>query len=215
MGRNKYPEITVEKILEVSSRLFLEKGYENTTIQDIVDGLGGLTKGAVYHHFGSKEDIMLALSDRAFQKNNPFDAVKGRDDLNALQKMREAIKLNQKDSDEKRLNASAIPLLKNPRILAEAIKSGQKNLSPRWLELIEEGIADGSVKTEYPKEIAELIPFLGDIWLYPDIYPADGRKIEHKLMFFKEMLEKMGVPIIDDEIMEMLKKGIERIGGGD
>ena len=51
MARNKYPEITVEKILEVAQRLFLEKGYENTTIQDIVDELGGLTKGAIYHHF--------------------------------------------------------------------------------------------------------------------------------------------------------------------
>ena len=49
MARNKYPELTVEKILEVSQRLFLEKGYEQTTIQDIVDNLGGLTKGAVYH----------------------------------------------------------------------------------------------------------------------------------------------------------------------
>ena len=61
MARNKYPELTVEKILEVSQRLFLEKGYEQTTIQDIVDNLGGLTKGAVYHHFKSKEEIINAL----------------------------------------------------------------------------------------------------------------------------------------------------------
>ena len=51
MARNKYPEVTEERILDVAQRLFLEKGYENTTIQDIVDGLGGMTKGAVYHHF--------------------------------------------------------------------------------------------------------------------------------------------------------------------
>ena len=61
MARNKYPEITVEKILEVSQRLFLTKGYDNTTIQDIVDELGGLTRGAIYHHFKSKEEIMDAL----------------------------------------------------------------------------------------------------------------------------------------------------------
>ena len=50
MARNKYPEVTVERILDAAQRLFLEKGYDNTTIQDIVDELGGLTKGAVYHH---------------------------------------------------------------------------------------------------------------------------------------------------------------------
>ena len=56
MSRNKYPEVTVEKILDVSQRLFYEKGYEKTSIQDIVNELGGLSKGAIYHHFKSKED---------------------------------------------------------------------------------------------------------------------------------------------------------------
>ena len=73
MARNKYPEITVEKILDAAQRLFLEKGYDNTTIQDIVDELGGLTKGAVYHHFKSKEEIMDAVGDRMFRENNPFE----------------------------------------------------------------------------------------------------------------------------------------------
>lgn len=44
MSRNKYPELTVEKILDVSKKLFLTKGYEETTIQDIVDELGGCQK---------------------------------------------------------------------------------------------------------------------------------------------------------------------------
>ena len=41
VARNKYPEETVKKILTAAKRLFLEKGYEKTTIQDIVDQLGG------------------------------------------------------------------------------------------------------------------------------------------------------------------------------
>ena len=69
MARNKYPEITVDKILEASQRLFLEKGYDNTTIQDIVNELDGLSKGAIYHHFKSKEEIMSALGDRMFLQN--------------------------------------------------------------------------------------------------------------------------------------------------
>ena len=63
MARNKYPEVTEERILEAAQRLFLEKGYDNTTIQDIVDQLGGLTKGAVYHHFKSKEEILDKVGD--------------------------------------------------------------------------------------------------------------------------------------------------------
>ena len=105
MARNKYPEVTVERILEVSQRLFLEKGYDNTTIQDIVDGLGGLSKGAVYHHFRSKEEIMDAVGDRMFFADNPFEAVRNRADLNGLQKLREAIRLNQENKARTQMTA--------------------------------------------------------------------------------------------------------------
>ena len=211
LARNKYPEITVEKILEVAQQLFLEKGYENTTIQDIVDELGGLTKGAIYHHFKSKEDIICALSDKLFAENNPFAIVKQRKDLNALQKIREAVKLNQQNTQEKQLNIEALPLLENPRIFVEMIKSNHQHLTPLWLDLIEAGIADGSIQTDYPKEIAELIPLLGDVWLYPNIFPATEEEIVHKFLFFKEMLEKMGVPIIDDELVELVKVRLNQI----
>ena len=56
MPRNKYPEQTVEKILDAAAALFAEKGYQSTTLQDIIDATG-LSKGAVYHHFRSKEEI--------------------------------------------------------------------------------------------------------------------------------------------------------------
>ena len=84
MARNKYPEITVEKILDVAQRLFLEKGYDNTTIQDIVNELGGLTKGAIYHHFKSKEEIIDALGEKLFFDNNPFVTVQKQKHLNGL-----------------------------------------------------------------------------------------------------------------------------------
>lgn len=211
MARNKYPEVTVEKILEVAQKLFLEKGYDNTTIQDIVDKLGGLTKGAIYHHFKSKEDIIVALSDKMFMESNPFVTVKKRKDLNALQKMREVIKLNQANSKSAQIEIQALPLLQNPRIFAEMMETNRRNLSPLWLELIEEGIEDGSIHTGYAKEIAELIPFLGDIWLYPSVYPATEAEVFHKFLFLKEMLEKMGVPVIDDEMVSLLKDRISNV----
>ena len=56
MPRNKYPEQTVEKILDAAAQLFLQKGYQNTTLQDIIDATK-LSKGAVYHHFKSNDEI--------------------------------------------------------------------------------------------------------------------------------------------------------------
>lgn len=211
MARNKYPEVTVERILDVSQRLFLEKGYENTTIQDIVDELGGLTKGAVYHHFKSKEEIMDAVGDRMFFSNNPFEAVRGRTDLNGLQKLREAVRLNQSDEERVRLTAQSIPIAKSPRLLQEMIVSNRKVLTPYFLELIEEGNRDGSMHTAYPREIAELLPLLTSLWLLPSVYPASREQMKRKFLFLGEMLEKMGVPLMDDGIRALVDRFFEQI----
>lgn len=203
MARNKYPEVTVEKILDVSQRLFLEKGYDNTTIQDIVDELGGLSKGAIYHHFKSKEEIMDALGDRMFFKNNPFEKVKERTDLNGLQKMQAAILMNQSDETQIGLTREAIPMLKNPHVLARMIETNRRMLCPYWTELIEEGQRDGSIHTEYAKELAEFL-VLVDLWLLPSIFPAEVQDIQKRMKCIGEMLEKMGLPLIDDEIEERI-----------
>lgn len=211
MARNKYPEVTVERILDVSQRLFLEKGYENTTIQDIVDELGGLTKGAVYHHFKSKEEIMDAVGDRMFFSNNPFEAVRGRTDLNGLQKLQEAVRLNQSDQERVRLTAQSIPIAKSPRLLQEMIVSNRKVLTPYFLELIEEGNRDGSMHTDYPREIAELLPLLTSLWLLPSVYPASREQMKRKFLFLGEMLEKMGVPLMDDSIRALVDNFFDQI----
>ena len=204
MSRNKYPEETVERILDTAQRLFLEKGYEQTTIQDITDNLGGLTKGAIYHHFKSKEEIIDAVSDRMFFSNNPFEAVRERKDLNGLQKLREAIRLNQSDQERTNLTIQSIPVCKNPRLLMEMINSNRKILTPYYQELLEEGNRDGSIHTKYAKEIAELMPLLTSLWMLPSVFPGSKEDMKHKFLFIGEMLDKMGVPLFDQEILQIV-----------
>ena len=215
MARNKYPEVTVEKILEVSQRLFLEKGYDNTTIKDIVNELGGLTKGAIYHHFKSKEEIIDALGEKLFFENNPFSIVQNQKHLNGLQKMREVIKLNHIDVDRAELRIQSIPLLKNPRLLAELADTNRKLIAPLWLQLIQEGIEDGSIQTEYAKELSEFLPLLTNFWLIPSVYPATSEELISKFAFIKYLLDSMKLPIIDDEIIDIVQSYLEHLNVGE
>ena len=211
MARNKYPEETVARILEVARRLFMEKGYDNTTIQDIVDQLGGLSKGAVYHHFKSKEEIMDAVCDQMFYDNNPFEAVRQRTDLNALEKLREATRLNQADESRVDMTIQAIPITRNPRLMAEMVESNRRVLTPYYLELLEEGNRDGSIHTEYAREIAELLPLLTSLWLLPSVFPASREEQRRKFTFLGEMLDKMGVPLMDDSIRAVVDAFFDRM----
>lgn len=211
MARNKYPEVTVEKILTAALKLFSEKGYDNTTIQDIVNELGGLTKGAIYHHFKSKEDIMNSLCDKMFEDSNPFELIKQRTDLNGLQKMQEVIRLNFKDDARNEMSIQALPILKNPRILAESIRSNLEVISPLWLDLINMGIADGSIHTAFAKELSELLPLVADIWASPSVYPATEEEVYRKIDFMKFMLDQLGLPLLDEELSALLKNHISKI----
>jgi len=51
------------EILDVAQQLMVTTGYEQMTIQDILDGLG-ISKGAFYHYFRSKQELLEAIIER-------------------------------------------------------------------------------------------------------------------------------------------------------
>lgn len=154
---------------------------------------------------------MDAVSDRMFSSNNPFEKVKNRSDLNGLQKLRETIRLNQSDEEQTNITIQSIPLKRNPRLLVEMIESNRRILTPYYQELLEEGNKDGSIHTEYAKEIAELIPLLTSLWMLPSIFPSDKEGMRNKFRFLGDMLEKMGVPLMDDSVCALVEEFFEKI----
>jgi AcrR family transcriptional regulator len=60
MGKHAPTDIRRAQILSAASRCFAEKGYYGTSIDDI-GAAAGLSKGAIYHHFGSKREIFVEL----------------------------------------------------------------------------------------------------------------------------------------------------------
>ena len=193
----KSPQQWKTEILDAAQKLFMSKGYEETSISDIMEAVGG-AKGMFYHCFKSKEEVIHALGNQMFFENNPFEALKGRADLNGLQKVRELLAINQSDTKRNSLNLQAISILKDPHILATAIEANKRILTPLWFELLEEGKRDGSIKTEYTKELSEILPLI-NFWLMPSVYPATAEEIHHKYLFIIEVLSKMGLPLLDNK----------------
>lgn len=192
----KQPQEWENEILDAAKFLFLSKGYEETSVSDIMERVGG-AKGMFYRFFESKEKVMQALGDRMFLENNPFEAVRARNDLNGLQKIKEVFALDRADEEREAVNEQAIPILKDPRILAAAVEANRRVLTPLWLELIEEGRRDGSIQTAYAKELSELLPLV-NFWLMPSVFPASAEEIRHKCEFIAKVLTAMGLPIMDE-----------------
>ena len=198
MPRNKYPEETIQKILDASLKLFLEKGYEETTVLDIISEMGGLTRGAFYHHFKSKEEVFDALCEKLFYETNPFEKAKSHKELNGLEKLKFVLKTSFDETEHHQLSMASMQLMGSPAFLKKLIESNQ--------ELAPMGIQDGSIKIEHTKLLAELFVLLTNFWSIPTIYPMTEEETWEKFLMIKEIMDKLGLPVIDDEIVELCKE---------
>src|ERR1051325_10850530 len=54
-------------LLDAAEEVFAEKGFTPATLDDIAHA-AGYTKGAIYKHFTTKEDLFLAVSDRFWRR---------------------------------------------------------------------------------------------------------------------------------------------------
>ena len=50
------------------------------------------------------------------------------------------------------------------------------------------------------------MPLLTSLWLLPSVFPSDKEGMIHKFHFLGDMLEKMGVPLINQEISDLVKR---------
>lgn len=211
MSRNKYPEETVKLILGEALKLFIEKGYESTSIQDIINHLGGLSKGAIYHHFKSKEDIFEAVCRKIGEENIVYyDKMRDDKTKNGYEKLKEMIRSAYTNPNNDAVIAMQDKITSDPKFLMNQIHESYELVAPRYIEpIIREGIADGSIKTDYPKELAGVLITLLNIWINPMIEKTTTLQMQQKLNFFKVLLGGIGIDLLDDEITEQYMKYCE------
>ena len=208
VARNKHPEETVNRILTTAFRLFMEKGYEHTSVQEIIDNLGGLSKGAIYHHFKSKEDILVAVSDRMTAESNRMLArIRDRCDRNGKEKLKTIFKASINRPVQNDIFTVAPDFHNNPKLLFSLLHDTIDNVAPDYiLPIIEQGIADGTIETEYPEQLAELILLAANVWMNPMIFDSTVEESCRKFMIFSQMLQGFGLDIVDDEMLGRLKE---------
>lgn len=208
MARNKHPEETVHLIVTTAFRLFMEKGYEHTSIQDIIDQLGGLSKGAIYHHFKSKEDILIAVSDQMTAESNQMLAkIRDRSDLSGREKLKTIFKESINRPVQNDIFTVAPDFHNNPKLLFSLLHDTIGHAAPNYiLPIINQGIANGSIETDYPQQLAELILLAANVWMNPMIFDSSEEESRRKFMIFRQMMLGFGLDIVDDEMLERLKE---------
>lgn len=198
-----------EMILDVSSSLFVSKGYEKTSIQDIVKGLDGLSRGAIYHHFESKQAIINGVVRRFVPTEEELDNIataKGLSGLEKIQKLLIDAMFNQKRSETL---GSSYELLNDAIFFSLYITTMTEILSPYIEMFIEEGHVDGSVSAPFPRQIAEVIIMLISTWFINALYPNTDETFWEKLSACQYVLKQCGVDVLSKEVLQTIMSNVE------
>ena len=184
----------------------MEKGFDNTSINDIIKELGGLTKGAIYQHFKSKEEIYEAVVYQisARKDNDLFELIQD-NNLTAMEKIKLVLNKSLESAIDNHDQVGRIDYSKNPRMLYGLMCELKEEIAPLFIQpLIMQGIADGSIKTDYPKELSEMLAILINMWVNPLIFEATQEETVNRFMLLSEMMTGYNLNIIDDELKTKL-----------
>ena len=157
-------EIKRAGILDAAERLFLEKGYEGTSVQDILDALG-MSKGGFYHYFDAKDSVLQAVTERRVLERVERLCAELRDP-----RRKPADRLDQLlgqasllGAEEGRFAALMLKLCyvdRDPSMVARRRRVLVDRLLPAVEETLAAGMADGSFFLRRPAQTARLLLLL-------------------------------------------------------
>lgn len=202
---SKEHELKKNELLAIAKTLFFQKGYDNTTVQDIIDTLG-IAKGTFYHYFKSKDELLDTLVDQMTtemsQRLRPIASAK----KNAIEKVLDIFRVGAAYKVEnlelflvlvKTLYRDENQILRD-RMFQRSI---EKN-SPTITRIIRQGIKEGVFTTAYPEHMGEMIINLGR-----SINESICKTLLHGTMDAKTMSAEMS------DKLKMYQDMIERILG--
>ena len=195
------------EFLETALELFNQKGYEKTTIKDIIETMG-VSKGAFYHYFQSKEEIIEEISDvYAERVLRQTEVLAKRQDLSPIGKINELFQMVQgykKSYKEKREKIKNIfHHDENLKLQRKITLKLRNQMMVSVLKMIEEGVEKGEFRKQDIEETADYLLYMiqnlnrsieeivskEKVKKEPD-WKSAREKMVKKLEFYERMFEK-------------------------
>ena len=142
------------EFIDTAEALFNEKGFENTSIDDIVQRVG-VAKGLFYYYFKSREELLAAIVERILDEMEKIVIeATNKEGLTAMQRLQEM----STSSDLIRLRSSSLMKYfhqeRNQALHLQLEVRTMKFLVPAMEAIIKQGVQEGVFNTPYPRETA-------------------------------------------------------------
>lgn len=145
------------EILDVASELFVQKGFEGTSTNDILEKVG-IARGTLYYHFKSKEEILDAIVERINQQVvERLEEIVCKKEIPIMERLVLAVRALRVDTELGEELMEQVHKPQNALMHQKMQEMLLRQITPLFQELIEEGIQHGLVETHFPKETLEMI----------------------------------------------------------
>ncbi len=168
--------ITRENVLTAALKVFSQTGYSATRLEDIAQA-ADVTRGAIYHHFGSKEELYKALiKERSAGINQLAEETltQGGSPLNIIRRLLvSAFEYAEQDEDYRallELHMSRVEITEGLESITKDTIQGRRQLATIFEELLRQGILAGEFRPNLSVKSAAiaLVSFMngvGLIWI--------------------------------------------------
>ena len=214
MSKEYNSQATIETILSVSAKLFLEKGFDKTSMMDIAK-TAGISKGAIYHHFQSKDEIIKSVTERQSQavKDAMENFLSETSSLSGKEQLQLILERNFENQKAHYLDDVMSIRMKSAEFVLSYMQSCVNKDSAFVSEIIKRGIADGSLVTDSPDECAEVFLLLLNVWCDPAVFDCNGEKLSLRLKFLQYLMKSIGIDVLSDGFIEKSLELLRKLYG--
>ena len=145
------------EILDVAERLFYERGYDNTSTNDILAEIG-IARGTLYYHFKSKEDILDAMIERVLNKTiSNAKKVALDESIPVLKRLTLTVIASNVDTKAGDVIIEQAHKPQNALMHFKIQEMFTNQLVPLYVKIINDGIKENLMYTEYPEDTIRMI----------------------------------------------------------
>ena len=170
-----------DDVLRAALGLFAAQGYANTSVQQVVDA-AGVTKGAMYHYFQSKDDLLFAVYDRMLTlQTDHLEAIAARDEPADVLLRAACVDVIETSIDfllEGTVFFRSVHMLSQPR--QQEVTRRRRAYHDTFAALLEKGQADGHFRTDVPRGVI-VAHFFADVHYLPTWYSPDGPETKEQV----------------------------------
>jgi AcrR family transcriptional regulator len=143
-----------ERLLAEATRLFAKQGFDRTSVQEIVEA-AGVTKGAMYHYFGSKDDLLHEIYGRVLREQverlEKFAAGEGPAGDRVRDAAADVVITTIENLDDVKIFYQSIHHLSPAK--QRAVRAERRRYHERFRGMVEEGQRNGTFRQDVPADL--------------------------------------------------------------